>query len=46
MDSVLLVTFRARLLRRYGVDLPQTILWNQPTIRALAAYLSETLEQH
>lgn len=45
VDSVLLVTLRARLLRRYGVDLPQTILWNQPTIRALAAHLSETLEQ-
>jgi len=45
VDSVLLVTLRTRLLRRYGVDLPQTILWNQPTIRALAAHLSETLEQ-
>jgi 6-methylsalicylic acid synthase len=45
VDSVLLVTLRARLLRRYGVDLPQTILWNQPTIRALATHLSETLEQ-
>ena len=45
IDSVMLVTLRARLLRRYGVDLPQTILWNQPTIRALAVHLSETLEQ-
>jgi neocarzinostatin naphthoate synthase len=45
VDSVLLVTLRARLLRRYGVDLPQTIMWNQPTIRALAAHLSQTLEQ-
>jgi acyl transferase domain-containing protein/NADP-dependent 3-hydroxy acid dehydrogenase YdfG/aryl carrier-like protein len=45
VDSVLLVTLRARVLRRYGVDLPQTILWNQPTIRALATHLSETLEQ-
>jgi acyl carrier protein len=41
VDSVLLVTLRARLLRRYGVDLPPTILWNQPTISALAAYLDD-----
>jgi 6-methylsalicylic acid synthase len=45
VDSVLLVTLRARLLRRYGVDLPQTILWNKPTIRALADHLVQTLEQ-
>lgn len=45
VDSVLLVTLRARLLRRYGVDLPQTILWNKPTIRALADHLAQTLDQ-
>lgn len=43
IDSVMTVALRIRLRRRYGVDLPPTILWNRPTIGALAAHLAGRL---
>jgi 6-methylsalicylic acid synthase len=43
MDSVMTVALRARLLRRYGADLPPTIMWNQPTVHALAEQVTEQL---
>ena len=43
VDSVLTVGLRVRLNRRFGIDLPPTILWSNPTIRALAEFLSAEL---
>jgi 6-methylsalicylic acid synthase len=43
MDSVMTVALRIRIRHRYGIDLPPTILWNQPTITALAAHLVERI---
>jgi 6-methylsalicylic acid synthase len=39
VDSVMTVGLRVRLHRRFGVDLPPTILWSSPTVRALAEFL-------
>jgi 6-methylsalicylic acid synthase len=44
VDSLLTVGLRVRLQRRYGVDLPATILWGRPTVATLAAYLAETVQ--
>jgi 6-methylsalicylic acid synthase len=41
VDSVLSVALRVRLGRRYGLDLPPTILWNKPTVAALAGHIAE-----
>ncbi|MFI5929093.1 type I polyketide synthase [Micromonospora sp. NPDC051543] len=43
VDSVMSVALRVRLTRRYGVELPPTILWNRPSVAALAAHLADTL---
>ncbi|MFE9581410.1 beta-ketoacyl synthase N-terminal-like domain-containing protein [Nocardia sp. NPDC006044] len=40
VDSVLTVALRVRLHRCFGVDLPPTILWSNPTVRALAELLA------
>jgi 6-methylsalicylic acid synthase len=39
VDSVMTVGLRVRLHRRFGIDLPPTILWSSPTVRALADFL-------
>jgi 6-methylsalicylic acid synthase len=44
VDSLLTVGLRVRLQRRYGVDLPPTILWGHPTVATLTAHLVETLQ--
>ncbi|WP_217711520.1 type I polyketide synthase [Actinomadura sp. NAK00032] len=43
LDSVMTVRLRARLTRSYGVELPPTLLWEQPTARALITYLEQQL---
>ncbi|WP_434739765.1 type I polyketide synthase [Micromonospora sp. SH-82] len=43
VDSVMTVALRVRLLRRYGLDLPPTILWAKPTVAALAGHVYEAL---
>ncbi|MGW3231189.1 type I polyketide synthase [Kitasatospora sp. NPDC001095] len=40
VDSVLTVALRVRLHRCFAVDLPPTILWSNPTVRALAQFLA------
>ncbi|MET7418863.1 beta-ketoacyl synthase N-terminal-like domain-containing protein [Dactylosporangium sp. NPDC005555] len=40
VDSVLTVALRVRLHRCFAVDLPPTILWSNPTVRALAEFLA------
>jgi 6-methylsalicylic acid synthase len=43
VDSVMTVALRIRLQRRYGVELPQNILWDKPTTDALARHLADQL---
>ncbi|MEU9826062.1 type I polyketide synthase [Micromonospora chersina] len=43
IDSVMTVALRVRLQRRFGLDLPPNILWNKPTVAALAGHLVTTL---
>ncbi|MFD8478577.1 type I polyketide synthase [Kitasatospora sp. NPDC059673] len=43
VDSVLTVGLRVRLNRRFGVDLPPTVLWSNPTVNALAESLVQEL---
>ncbi|MEV4805672.1 beta-ketoacyl synthase N-terminal-like domain-containing protein [Nonomuraea sp. NPDC049421] len=43
LDSVMTVMVRRRLERRFGCRLPATLLWQQPTITAIAAHLAQLL---
>ena len=43
VDSVMTVALRVRLQRRYGLDLPPTILWAKPTVAALSGHVLENL---
>lgn len=43
IDSVMTVALRVRLQRRYGLDLPPNILWNKPTVTALAEHILDCL---
>jgi 6-methylsalicylic acid synthase len=42
LDSVLTMVVRRRLERRFGLRLPATLLWQQPTVAAIARHLAET----
>lgn len=37
------VVVRRRLQRRFGHDLPTTLLWQQPTVAAIAGFITELL---
>jgi acyl transferase domain-containing protein/NAD(P)-dependent dehydrogenase (short-subunit alcohol dehydrogenase family)/acyl carrier protein len=43
MDSVMTVALRLNMQRRYGMEFPPTILWNRPTVDALAAQVFERI---
>ena len=43
MDSVMTVVVRRRLQQRFGHDLPTTLLWQQPTVAAIAGFITELL---
>ncbi|MER6910153.1 beta-ketoacyl synthase N-terminal-like domain-containing protein [Streptomyces sp. NPDC000594] len=43
VDSVMTVALRVRLHRRYGLDLPPTILWARPTVAALSDHVLDAL---
>jgi 6-methylsalicylic acid synthase len=43
VDSVMTVAVRRRLERLYGMPLPATLLWNRPTVSAIAQFLGEKL---
>lgn len=42
LDSVLTMVVRRRLERRFGLRLPAALLWQQPTVAAIARHLAET----
>ena len=43
LDSLMTLEFRRRLEAQTGLTLTTTIVWNHPTVKALAAYLGERL---
>ncbi|MGK4584680.1 type I polyketide synthase [Kitasatospora sp. HPMI-4] len=43
VDSVMTVALRVRMQRRYGLDLPPTVLWAKPTVAALSGQIAESL---
>ena len=43
LDSVMTVMVRRRLEKRFGRRLPATLLWQQPTITAIADHLADLL---
>ncbi|WP_049569729.1 type I polyketide synthase [Nonomuraea sp. SBT364] len=43
LDSVMTVMVRRRLEKRFGCRLPATLLWQQPTISAIAAHVADLL---
>ncbi|WP_433226071.1 type I polyketide synthase [Actinomadura formosensis] len=44
LDSVMTVAVRRRLERRFGVKLPPTLLWQRPTVLAVAGHLAELVD--
>ncbi|MER7195352.1 type I polyketide synthase [Streptomyces flaveolus] len=45
VDSVMTVALRVRLQRRYGLELPPTILWAKPTVAALSEHVCDSLRR-
>jgi acyl transferase domain-containing protein/acyl carrier protein len=43
LDSVMTVAIRRALEKRFRMPLPATLLWNRPTVTAIADYLAERL---
>jgi len=43
VDSVMTVALRIRLQRRYGIDLPPTILWAKPNVATLSEHVADHL---
>jgi 6-methylsalicylic acid synthase len=43
LDSVMTLVIRRRLEKMFRVPLPATLLWNRPTVTAIAGYLTEQL---
>lgn len=39
MDSLITVALRMRIKKRYKVDMSPTLIWNHPTVEALARYV-------
>ncbi|MER5356153.1 type I polyketide synthase [Kitasatospora sp. NPDC002551] len=43
LDSVMTIVIRRRLEKRFGLKLPATLLWHQPTVTAIAAHVAQLL---
>ncbi|MPZ81287.1 MAG: acyltransferase domain-containing protein [Actinophytocola sp.] len=43
LDSVLTVAVRRRLGKRFGYELPATLIWQQPTVAAIADHLTKLI---
>ncbi|MFI5867301.1 beta-ketoacyl synthase N-terminal-like domain-containing protein [Streptomyces sp. NPDC051546] len=41
LDSIHTVKLRARLSRRYAIEIPPTLLWERPTVSGIAAFVNE-----
>lgn len=44
VDSLMTVSLRARLRKRYGFEFPPTLLWNSPSVSAIADFVDQNLE--
>ncbi len=45
LDSVLTIMVRRRLEKRFGHKLPATLLWQKPTVQAIAGHLADLLTE-
>lgn len=43
LDSLLSVSLRGRLKQRYRIDVPPTLIWNHPSVEAIARYVRQAL---
>ena len=43
LDSIAAVELRNSVSSKYGIDLPATVTFDQPTVKALAGYLAAIL---
>ncbi|MFH9004319.1 type I polyketide synthase [Streptomyces afghaniensis] len=43
LDSVMTIVVRRRLEKRFGLKLPATLLWHQPTVTAIAGHVTRLL---
>ncbi|MEU6200231.1 type I polyketide synthase [Streptomyces sp. NPDC047061] len=43
LDSVMTIVVRRRLEKRFGLKLPATLLWHQPTVTAIAGHVAQLL---
>ncbi|MBQ0984624.1 type I polyketide synthase [Streptomyces sp. F63] len=43
LDSVMTIVIRRRLEKSFGHKLPATLLWHQPTVRAISEHVAELL---
>lgn len=43
LDSIAALTISGELEDQYGIELPPTLLWDYPTVDALASYLADGL---
>ncbi|MEO3755188.1 type I polyketide synthase [Streptomyces sp. B6B3] len=45
LDSVMTIVIRRRLEKRYGYELPSTLLWHEPTVAAISEHMSRLLTE-
>jgi len=46
VDSLMTVSLRVRLRRRYGFEFPPTLLWNNPSVHAVARFIDHRISSH
>lgn len=46
LDSLVLIALRQTIIRSYGVEVPQSLLYNRATINAIADYICEHSDRH
>ena len=44
VDSLMTVSLRVRLRQRYGFEFPPTLLWNNPSVHAIAYFIDRHLD--
>ncbi|WP_197433913.1 type I polyketide synthase [Agrobacterium vitis] len=44
VDSLMTVSLRVKLRKRYGFEFPPTLLWNSPSVHAIAQFVDKNLQ--